>query len=423
MKKITSIVVLTTTIFAATNEYQAFQNQFKNSYQNYEQTTQKEFSNYKKALLEGFKLYKKSLDKEFSNYKKSLSKYWENPELSSKTTFVEYSKDKKVKTKVDYQNNYIEIDVIAKDKLTAQKKLAKSLYSLSTENTITAFNKNPVLTKVNKKLATNPTLTPVIKVSKPSKEPIVTDMIFKKPPTQKEVVNYAIQTVKTKKLTVTKSKVPSMHVYKLKIKLPSKSFLAKAKIYKKDVFKRANQFRLTPEFIYAIIHTESSFNPMARSYIPAFGLMQIVPSSAGADAYKMLTGKKKILTPSYLYNSKNNILIGSAYLKKIYYGYMRKIKNPLSRLYCTIAAYNTGAGNVACAFNSTTKDYKGKTKCIRSRGDYNIIKASSKINSMTPNQVYNHLLRNLRYDEPKHYLKRVSKRLYIYKKAINTNAL
>ena len=418
MKKIILSLTLVSSIFAA-NDYANFQNE----YQNYLKQQNTEFNSYKKSLEEGFKQYKEELNKGFAEYKKSLSKYWKNPELSTKTTFVEYSKDKKIKKKIDYENNYIEIEVIAKDQNTAKKKMAKSLYSLAIENTKTAFNKNPVLKKVNKKLISNPKLAPVIKVSKPSTEPLVTDMIFKKPPTQKDVVNYTIKSVKTSKVIVKKSKVPSMNVYKIRIKLPSKSFLAKAKIYKSDVLRRANQFKLTPEFIYSIIHTESSFNPMARSYIPAFGLMQIVPQSAGADAYKMLTGKRKILAPSYLYNAKNNILIGSAYLKKIYYGYMRKVKNPLSRLYCTIAAYNTGAGNVACAFNSTTKDYKGKTKCIRSRGDYNIIKASSKINSMTPNQVYNHLLRNLRYDEPKHYLKRVSKRLYIYKKAINTNAL
>ena len=418
MKKIILSLTLLSSIFAA-NDY----NNFQNEYQSYVKQQQTEFQNYKKTLEEGFKQYKEELNKGFAEYKKSLSKYWKNPELSTKTTFVEYSKDKKVKKKVDYKKNEIEIEVIAKDQTEAKKEIAKSLYSLSTETTKQAFIKNPVLTKVNKKLISNPKLAPAIKASKPSNEPIVADMIFKKSPTQKEVVNYAIKSVKTHKIEVKKSKVPSMNVYKIRIKLPPKAFLAKAKIYKSDVFKRANQFKLTPEFIYSIIHTESSFNPMARSYIPAFGLMQIVPQSAGLDAYKMLTGKKKILAPSFLYNAKNNIWIGSAYLKKIYYGYMRKVKNPLSRLYCTIAAYNTGAGNVACAFNSTTKDYKGKTKCIRSRGDYNIIKASLKINSMTPQQVYNHLLKNLRYDEPKNYLKRVSKRLYIYKKAINSNAL
>ena len=417
MKKILSIVALTTTIFAANNQ------DMQSEYQQYLQSQQTEFNNYKKNLEDGFKEYKASLDKEFSNYKKSLSKEWKNPELTTKTTFVEYSKDKKIRKKVDYQNNFIEIDVIAKDMSTAKKEMAKSLYSLSTETTKEAFNKNPVLSKVNKKLATDPKLSNVIKVTKPSNEPIIADMVFKTPPTPKRVVKFAIDNVKKHRVTVEKSKVPHMNVYKIRIKLPSKAFLAKAKIYKNDVFRRANQFKLTPEFIYSIIHTESSFNPMARSYVPAFGLMQLVPQTAGADAYKMLYGKKKILAPSYLYNAKNNILMGSAYLKRIYYGYMRKIKNPTSRLYCTIAAYNTGAGNVACAFNSVSKNSKGVTICKRSRGDYNIIKASSKINKMSAQEVYNHLLSNLKYDEPKHYLKRVKKRLYIYRKALSTNAL
>ena len=417
MQKIILSLTLVSSIFA-TNNYGV-----ETEYQNYAKQQIIEFNNYKKSLEDGFKEYKTELNKGFAEYKKSLSKYWENPELSTKTTFVEYSKDKKIKKKVDYENNYIEINVIAKDKLLAKKEMVKSLYSLSNENTNIAFNKNPVLKSVDKKLKTNPKLKQIIKATNPSNEPIVADMIFKKPPTQKEAVNYAIKSIKTHKVVEKKSKLPSMNVYTIKIQLPSKAFLQKAKLYKPDVFKRANQFRLTPEFIYSIIQTESSFNPMARSYIPAFGLMQIVPQSAGADAYKMLTGKKKILTPSYLYNSKNNILIGSAYLKRIYYGYMRRVKNPLSRLYCTIAAYNTGAGNVACAFNSNKKDSNGKTICSRRAGDYNIIKASSKINKMSPQQVYNHLLKNLRYDEPKHYLKRVTKRLYIYKKAINSNAI
>jgi membrane-bound lytic murein transglycosylase C len=422
MKKLLTTLFIATSVFGA-NDYANFQNQFANGYQQYQQNTTSEFKAYKKALEDGFKEYKKELDKEFANYKKELGVYWPKPELSTKKVFVEYSQDKKTKKRVDYEKGEIEIKVISKDKSDAQKKLAKALLSLSTETTSTAFKNNPVLNKVNKKLATNPKFKAVIKTTRPSNEPVVADMLFKKPPTKKEVVNFAIKSVKTKPIQVSKSKVPNMNVYTIKIKLPSKSFLAKAKIYKPEVLKRAKEFRLTPEFVYGIIHTESSFNPMARSYIPAFGLMQIVPRSAGADAYKMLFGRKKILTPSYLYNAKNNILIGSAYLKRIYYGYMRRIKNPISRLYCTIAAYNTGAGNVACAFNSNSKDSKGRTRCSRSRGDYNINKAASKINQLTPQQVYNHLLRNLRYDEPKHYLKRVTKRMFIYKKALTTNAL
>jgi len=417
MKKVISSILIFSFLFAnnINNELKQFQN-FKNQ-------TNQQFNNYKQELNAGFKAYIDELNRGFVAYKKELSNYWKNPELSSKKVFVEYSKDKKTRKKVDYEKNYIEIDVISKTKKEAKKQLAKSLYSLTTETTKNAFNNNPVLKKVNKKLSTNPKLQGVIKTGKVSTEPIVTDMIFKQPPTTKKVINYVVKSVKTHPIIQKPSKLKGMYVYTLKIKLPSKAFLVKAKKFKKDVQKRANEFKLTEPFIFAIIHTESSYNPMARSYIPAFGLMQIVPTTAGVDAYESIYGRKKILTPSYLYNAHNNILIGSAYLKKIYYGYMRKIKNPVSRLYCSIAAYNTGAGNVACAFNSNSKDYRGRTICKRSKGDYNILKASTKINKMTPNEVYNHLLANLRYDEAKNYLKRVSKRYLIYSKALKNGAL
>ena len=388
-------------LWADNYNYTDFQKEYVQGFNQYEQNLNKEFQDYKDTL-----------NREFENYKKELSKYWQNPELTTKKTFVEYSKDKKVRKKVDFEKNYIQIDVIGKNEKEAKQKIATSLAKLSIETTNRAFNNNPVLKKVEKKFEK------VGVSAKPKNKPIIADLIYKKPPTKKDVINFAVKSVKKAKIEVKKSKLPDMKVYSVKIPLPPKSYLIKARDYKSDVLKRSNQFKLVPEFIYAIIHTESSFNPMARSYVPAFGLMQIVPQTAGRDAYKMLYGKPKLLTPGYLYNSSNNILIGSAYLKKIYYGYFKGVKDPLSRLYLTIPAYNTGAGNVACAFNSSRKDFRGRTICSRSRGDYSIRKALPKINSMTPSQVYNQLMSNLRYEEPKKYLKRVRKRIFIYKNAM-----
>ena len=147
------------------------------------------------------------------------------------------------------------------------------------------------------------------------------------------------------------------------------------------------------------MHSESSFNPMARSHIPAFGLMQIVPRSAGIDSYKFLYKKRRLVSASYLYNTKQNIEMGSAYFHILYYRYLSSIKNPKSRLYCAIAGYNTGAGNIAWAFTHKT----------------NVKKAAKIINTMSPKEVYKHLQKNLKYDEPKHYLKRVSERSIRYK--------
>lgn len=189
----------------------------------------------------------------------------------------------------------------------------------------------------------------------------------------------------------------------------------RSKIYYNVVKENANKQELPMPLIFAIMHSESSFNPRAKSNIPAFGLMQIVPRTAGIDSYRYLYKQKKLVTSTYLYDSANNIKMGTAYLHILYYRYLRKIKNPDSRLYCTIAAYNTGTGNIACAFNSKTKE-KGATVCSSKKGDYNINKAAPLINALSPKEVKNKLLADLRFDEPKHYLKKVSKRMGQYNK-------
>jgi len=76
----------------------------------------------------------------------------------------------------------------------------------------------------------------------------------------------------------------------------------------------------------------------------------------------------------------------------------KKVENPVSRVYCAIAAYNTGAGNVSKAFIGTTKLYS----------------AIPVINKMSADEVYKHLKANLPYDETKDYLERVSTRMKVY---------
>ena len=80
--------------------------------------------------------------------------------------------------------------------------------------------------------------------------------------------------------------------------------------------------------------------------------------------------------------------------------YLKHISDPLSRKYCMIAAYNTGAGNVARAFNDD-----------RSR---NIKNASKVINSMSPERVLEVLSANLPYDETRKYLHKVLEKEKLY---------
>lgn len=357
---------------------------------------QAEFNSMKNAQNKEFKNYKEKLNKEFEEYKKELGKYWEKPELSTKSEWVSYSKDKKSRSKVDFENDTLIVEVVAKSKKEAEAKLEKRIAYAISKNTKEVVNSDELQRKVAILSQKSDRVN-----SKMDAKSILSTVIFQKKPTQTEVRKYSRSALQTNEIIKEKSKVVNADVYKVIIKLPKNSKLKRSETYKEEVFKNAKRFKLPVELVFAIMQTESNFNPFAKSHIPAFGLMQIVPRSAGRDTYRMLYKKDGMPSATYLYNGKNNIEMGSSYLYILYYRYLKKIKNPQSRLYCTIAAYNTGAGNIAWAFTHKT----------------NMNKAAPKINAMSPDEVYEKLLKDLKYDEPKHYLKRVKKRMKIYKKA------
>ena len=354
----------------------------------------KAFASYKQKELDAFDAYKKAQFAAYKEYKKEVGTFWEEPKLSTKKEWVEYSKDKKTRSDVDFEHNKITIETIARSKEDALKKLRHTLAKVTTINTKRAIENDPLeqhLAKIKK--------PPSVVDAPVDPKPILAPVIFKKPPSKKRLKHYVVthvnpNTIKAKP----SSKVANAFVYKVVINLPKDVTYKRSKLYLSEVRENASRQKLPLSLLFAIMHTESSFNPKATSYVPAYGLMQIVPHTAGVDSYKYLYRVKKIPSSRYLYNSKNNIRLGSAYLHLLYYSYLRHIKNPQSRLYCAIAAYNTGAGNVAWAFTHT----------------YNPKKAAQVINRLTPKQVYNRLLRDLKYDEPKHYLKRVTKRMQIY---------
>jgi membrane-bound lytic murein transglycosylase C len=357
------------------------------TYEEYSANEKQQYINYTTTLNKEFKAYKKAYKEAFNEFKKDLKNHWKQPKITSKHKFVEYSKDLKSRKIVDYKKQNITLEVIANNEKEAKEKFTKMFDYLLDEDVLQATKNDIVEKLVRKKLHKKDT---TIK----SNQKIIADMINTQQRQQlKKKIQYKnFKTIKYKKNII----------YKLTIKLPSKSFLKKAKKYNKNVLTNSKIQNIPPELIYAIIHSESSFNPMARSYVPAFGLMQIVPRTAGRDTYKYLYKQDKLLDSSYLYNSSNNIKIGSAYLHILYFRYLKKIKNPTSRLFCTIASYNTGAGNVSRVF----------------MGNTNIYKASKVINKMAPQQVYKKLLKDLPHDETKHYLKKVYKRTLMYDKIL-----
>ncbi|VVS95161.1 murein transglycosylase domain-containing protein [Desulfoluna spongiiphila] len=377
------------------DEFSDMQNEF-NSFKNDEA----EFESYKARVAREYAAYKTIIDEEFARYRGEILKVWGKPEVTTKKTYVGYSSDYKVKKVVDYEKGVIRISaVVPASEKEPVKVLEGHLKDLMNQSAKGAYKADQFTTGVEKKLKKK--VTPShLQGAEVGNKPIVADMVTGKlRPTTKEIDASVAGMMGS--ATMGKKKAPrqaNAEMVTLEVKIPTTGRAVKARAYLPDVIRQAAKRGVDPALVFAVMETESAFNPMARSYVPAYGLMQIVPKSAGRDASKVVLGKDVVLSPSYLYNSGNNIAMGVAYLYILNDRYLASVKNPESRLYCVIAAYNTGAGNVARAFIGTT----------------NINKAAKKINSMPPEKVYKVLIRKLPHKETRDYLQRVSKRIPSY---------
>jgi membrane-bound lytic murein transglycosylase C len=160
--------------------------------------------------------------------------------------------------------------------------------------------------------------------------------------------------------------------------------------YRPLVHQFARQYDISPSLIFAIIRTESNFNPYAVSSAPAYGLMQLVPTSGGREAYRRAKGKDVAPSRDYLFDPTNNVVWGTAYLNVLMFNQLEDVAHNVSREYCVIAAYNTGPSNV---FRTFSRDR---------------VAAVNQINGLQPASVYDQLHEHLPYQETRHYLEKVT---------------
>ncbi len=390
MKRITGFILLAlwTSLSAVAQEtedaFEKFRSQSNADFDAFSEAVTRQWDEYEKASKEAFENFKKGIELKWgaTNFKESTPKDW-----------VEYSDDQMTRTVVDFETGEASIELLLSPGEAANAELVRKKMSDAVKDLSTTRGKSKDFSMDFEQpmpLSDQPVL----------KNQLVTEE--GKPVTETNINEYASEVVEKKpieKKPVTGADEQKRVVVSVKLPLAPNSIQTRAEKFYESIRIFAARYDLDPELVFAITHTESYFNPKARSHVPAFGLMQIVPRYAGRDAYKFVHGEDRLLNENYLYEAEKNIELGAAYLHILLVRNFGRVNDPLSRLYCSIAAYNTGAGNVSRAFIGSTK----------------LGEAIPKINQMNSNQVYEHLRAYLPYQETKDYIEKVTKRMNSYR--------
>lgn len=319
----------------------------------------------------------KSLGKFWEVFVSNISKEWgkDNVEVPRKKEYVKYMQNYKSRAMIDFDNGLVTVETL--DSTNTNKSLKNAIVTTlllpDDPRAVDLFGSKPV------KLGDTPYLLGEIKDD------------------QNKDIRYAwranrfadILIKKAKKQKTIKKDGKSTKVSYVTIPMVKDHADIRVAKFKPYVDQYSKKYGISKNLIYAIIRTESNFNQFAVSGAGAIGLMQLVPTSGGKDAYRYTKGKTWTPSKSYLFNAKNNIELGSGYLKLLNKEYLKGIYDPISKEYCVISAYNTGSGNVLKTFS------KNRTT------------AKNIINKKSPSEVYSTLRAKLPYKETRNYLKKV----------------
>lgn len=339
-----------------------------------------------------FQAYQERYLDAFEQYKRELEQDWQTVELSNQELWVEYNRRSTRKTVVDYLQNEIRLSYKASKDINANSLLEptgfkKDLTTLLKRTEYQAITNDPI-----NRLSNNLSTAQLEQSFQVNQQRVLSELTaFYGDPDNATMSLANVATISTKETT-------KGQVITVTLPLPNQLPIKRAEKYYASALAAADKWDVDPALVMAITHAESHFNPLARSHIPAFGLMQIVPASAGKDATKLMTGKSRLLTSTELYDAKFNLETGSAYLSLLQTRYLKGISDPISRQYCAIAAYNTGTGNVAKAFI----------------GHASMQRAFGVINQLSSVRVYEILINDLPYEETRRYLEKVMGYLEIY---------
>jgi membrane-bound lytic murein transglycosylase C len=247
------------------------------TYEDYQAQTQKIYEGYEDSNKNAWK-----------THEDEVRKIWEEYTYPTRKIFVSYSKKKTSRLTVNFVKGYVEIENKGNKKKSEEEmwKLVKK-YSHLYQDLVD------------------------VKGAKTLREAFFKSLLNSKDEHNSKRINFVKNHVKKRAL----------------------KYLGVARVW-------AKKYRIPLGLILAVMWQESAFNPLARSHIPAFGLMQIVPKYAGIEVARYLKKNIKV-DGNFLYDPRNNIRWGSTYLKMLDEKFAF-IKDAKKRIPFIIASYNWG---------------------------------------------------------------------------------
>ncbi len=323
---------------------------------------------------EEFKNYREREKEQYEKFRSDIKTLWGEFLESSRKCWVHYGEDMQSVGVVDFERGVVRVDVIGKEEDALNSLSARLSYAV--KSIITSTQPAEGL---------------------PENEPILHGQVsIPGGEGDSALEEFAGKIVEKANVEV----APERKKISVEFPLVSDHLRRRAKKYYSIIHKYCEKYDLSISHVMATVHAESYFNPLARSSGNAYGLMQLVPETGGRDAFRFVYGRDGVPTPDLLYNPEKNIELGCAYIYLLKSRHFGDVTNELNNLYCSIAGFNTGPGNVAAAFTGK-KELSGAVKIING--------------FKNPDYVYAHLLDKLPFYETRAYLKNVVDLMRVYR--------
>ncbi len=316
--------------------------------QNFEDQ-RKSYENLKREVIQKWVDHKVIQESEWDSYKERIRQKWNDSALPSKKIYVEYWDQEQSRIKVDYEKGLVVLESLSQASLTKED-LTKRIQLGLRQNFGLVENQVQL-----------------------NKDSLNVDNSL--PALSKQIESSIVRADKIKGTDGL-----TRNHYQVELPMVPDHIKRRAIQYLPFVTFWANKYSLPLSLILAIIWQESAFNPLARSHIPAFGLMQIVPKYAGEEV-KTLLNESSIIDGNFLYNPENNIRYGISYLKILSDKSFLEIQPFEKRAPFIIAGYNWGPSRLL----SNLK--KGKIKLTTPRN------IKEQIHEIAPQETKDYLIK------------------------------